>query len=47
MKKPWAYDTKIIGFIEGTLIKAQDFLIRFLHYLLYVNKPLSEKNPKP
>ena len=29
-KKPWAYNPKIVGFIEGTLIKAQGFLLRFL-----------------
>ena len=32
MKKPCAYNPKIVGFIKGTLIKAQGFLIRFLHY---------------
>ena len=31
IKKPWAYDPKIVGFIYGTLIKTQSFLIRFLH----------------
>ena len=31
IKKPWAYNTKVVGFIQGTLIKAQGFLIRFLH----------------
>ena len=32
IKKPWAYNPKIVGFIYGTPIKAQGFLIRFLHY---------------
>ena len=32
IKKPWAYNPKVVGFIEGTLVKAQGFLIRFLHY---------------
>ena len=31
MKKPWAYNPKIVGFIQGTLINAQGFLIRFLY----------------
>ena len=31
MKKPWAYNPKIVGLIEGTLIQAQGFLVRFLH----------------
>ena len=33
MRKPWAYNPKIVGFIEGTLIKAQGFLISFLRYV--------------
>ena len=37
IKKPWAYNAKIVGFIQGTLIKAQGFLIRFLHYLSSCN----------
>ena len=32
IKKPWAYNAKTVGFIQGTRIKAQGFLIRFLHY---------------
>ena len=32
MKTPWAYNPKIVAFTKGTLIKAQGFLIRFLHY---------------
>ena len=32
IKKPWAYNPKIVGFIQGTLIKAQGFLMRLLHY---------------
>ena len=31
-KKPWAWNPKVVGFIQGTLIKTQGFLIRFLHY---------------
>ena len=31
IKKPWAYNPKMVGFKKGTLIKAQGFLIRFLH----------------
>ena len=32
-KTPWPYNPHIVGFIQGTRIKAQGFLIRFLHYL--------------
>ena len=31
IKKPWAYNPQKIGVKQGTLIKAQGFLIRFLH----------------
>ena len=41
IKKPWAYNPQIVGFIEGTLVMAQGFLIRFPHY------PKSITNPKP
>ena len=33
IKKNWACNPKIVGFILGTMIKAQGFLIRFLQYL--------------
>ena len=33
IKKPWAYNPKIGGVIQGALMKAQGFLIRFLHYV--------------
>ena len=29
IKKPWAYNPQIVGFIQGTLKKAQGFFIRF------------------
>ena len=31
LKKPWPCNLQIAGFILGTLIKTQGFLIRFLH----------------
>ena len=54
IKKPWAYNTKIVRFIvEGTLIKTQSFLIRFQIHIRNPNKdprlrkPVPTLSPKP